>query len=404
MSAKSRCPDCGEYPVNHLEQKILAILDTCTGAMFGPVDPLALRLAPLFAWISFDRIALPFYRLLAALHIGALRTDADPRNAPRTHLLWEAARRRGIAMWQFQPLDDPRGVSFFVAKKGAAWRSFEGLPRPRTMGSSPSITWMDNKAALKKHLVPAGIPMARGRACVTLRGALRTMHEVGTPVITKPNLGSRARHSTVHITTDEELRRGFASAKELSPWVIVEQELQGFVFRVLLVNGEPVSVVRREPPFVMGDGVHTIRELIAEENKNPKRNGELFHAIPVNEDVMHELSRQGLTLDAVPAQGTMQIVNPHVSRFYGGSTTTVTDTVHPDTMALFRKIASVLGDPLVGVDFIIRDMTRSWKEQTLCGVIECNSLPNTDLHHKVLYGPPFDASGLLLDLAFPPAH
>jgi cyanophycin synthetase len=404
MSSASSCPDCGEYPVNHVTQKILAIVDTGTATLFAPVDRVMRRIAPLFSGISFDRFALPFYRILAALHIGTLRTDADPRNAPRTHLLWEAARRKGIAMWQFQPLDDPSGVSFFVAEKEGRWRAFEGLPRPRTMGPSPSIGWMDNKAALKRHLVPAGIPMARGRACMTLRGALRTMHEVGAPVITKPNLGSRSRHSTVHIMTDDDLRRGFTIAQKLSPWVIVEQELQGLVFRILLIDGEPVGVVRREPPFVTGDGTHTIRELIIAENKNPKRHGGLFHEIPMDDDVAHELSRQGLSFDSVPPQGAMQILSAHASRFYGGSTTNMTAVAHPDNMALFRKIAKVLGDPLVGVDFIIGDMTKSWKEQLPCGVIECNSLPNTDLHHEVLYGDPFDASGLLFDLAFPPAR
>ncbi len=402
MPKKSSCPDCGEYPVNHPAQKALAIMDTATAAVFGPVDRAARGIAPIFSKIPFDRMALPIYRVLAALHIGKLLTDADPRNAERTRLLWDAARRKGITMWQFQPLDDPSGISFFVAEKNGVVRAFEGLPRPRDMGPSRSINWMDNKAVLKKKFVPAGIPMARGHSCFTFAAAQRIMRDVGAPLITKPNLGSRSRHSTVHIMTEDELRRGFRTAKRLSPWVIVEQELQGFVFRILLVDGEPVGVVRREPPFVMGDGTHTIRELIIEENKNPRRHTELFHEIPMDDDVIQELDHQGLALDSIPPNGTMQILSTHASRFYGGSTTNMTDAAHPDNMVLFRKIGEVLGDPLVGVDFIIQDMTRSWREQMPCGVIECNSLPNTDLHHEVLYGKGFDASGLLFDLAFPP--
>ena len=394
------CPDCGEYPVNHLAQKALAVIDSATAVVFAPVDRLSQWWQPFVRRMPLDRLALPFYRLLAALRIGALLEDADPRNAPRTHLLWEAAKRKGIRMWQFQPLNDPSGISFFVAEKDGVMRAFEGLPRPGR-GVSKSIGWMDNKAILKKKFTAAGIPMARGRACFTFGAALRTMREVGTPVITKPNLGSRSRHSTVHIMDEASLRRGFRTAKQLSPWVIVEQELQGFVFRILLVNGEPVGVIRREPPFVTGDGAHTIRELVAIENRNPRRHTELFHEIPIDEDVVKELAHQGLTPDSVPMKGAMQVLSTHASRFYGGSTTNMTPVTHPDNMALFRRMGEVLGDSLVGVDFIIRDMTKSWKEQALCGVIECNSLPNTDLHHDVLYGEGFDASGLLLDLAFP---
>lgn len=397
----SRCPECGEYPVNHPAQKLLAVIDSALAVIFEPFDRVAQWFQPLTGGISLDRLALPCYRVLAALRIGRLMDTPDPRNAERTELLWDAAKRKGVKLWQFQPLDDPTGVSFFVAEKNGAVKSFEGLPRPGR--TSKSIGWMDNKAILKKRFTAVGIPMARGRACFSFGTALKTMHEVGTPVITKPNLGSRSRHSTVHITNEAELRRGFDIAKQLSPWVIVEQELQGFVFRILLVNQEPVSVIRREPPFVTGDGTHTIRELIAIENRNPRRHTQLFHEIAIDDEVMRELARQGLTPDSVPAKGAMQILSTHASRFYGGSTTNMTAVAHPDNMALFRKIGTTLADSLVGVDFIIQDMTRPWKEQLPCGVIECNSLPNTDLHHEVLYGDGFDISGLLLDLIFPPA-
>ena len=78
----------------------------------------------------------------------------------------------------------------------------------------------------------------------------------------------------------------------------------------------------------------------------------------------------------------------------------MTDSVHPDNMALFEKIGRVLDDPLVGIDFIIEDMSRSWKTQKNCGVIECNSMPFIDLHHYPLYGKPRDAAGALWDLIY----
>ena len=110
--------------------------------------------------------------------------------------------------------------------------------------------------------------------------------------------------------------------------------------------------------------------------------------------------KTGRTRDSIPARGETVILNEHISRYYGGSTSDFTDRVHPDNATLFRHLADVLGDSLVGVDFIIGDMEKSWREQKLCGVIECNSLPNIDLHHDVLYGENRDIGGLLLDIAF----
>lgn len=290
-------------------------------------------------------------------------------------------------------------MSLFVANHNGKTVAFEGLPRP-DRGISKSLDWMDNKAILKKKFLAAKIPMAQGHACLTYRQALKTMQEVGTPVITKPHIGSRSRHSTIGIRTPEELAIGFRKAKQLSPWVIVEQELQGYLFRVLLVRGKVAGIIRREQAHVVGDGTSTIRALVDRENKNPRRAGPTFHPLPTDGTVDEELARQNLTWDSVPARDEIVILNGHISRYYGGSTSDFTDRAHPDNIKLFERIAEVLGDSLVGVDFIMADMERSWHEQKLCGVIECNSLPNIDLHHDVLYGKNRDVGGLLLDIAF----
>ena len=89
------------------------------------------------------------------------------------------------------------------------------------------------------------------------------------------------------------------------------------------------------------------------------------------------------------------------SRGLGGGATDVTDETHPDNIALLEKIAQVLDDPLVGVDFIIEDASKSWREQERCGVIECNSAPFIDLHLYPLKGKPRDTAGALWDLVYP---
>ena len=73
--------------------------------------------------------------------------------------------------------------------------------------------------------------------------------------------------------------------------------------------------------------------------------------------------------------------------------------VHPDNLKLFLKIAATLDDPLVGVDFMMEDMARSWRT-TRCGVIECNSLPFIDLHHFPYAGRARNVAGMVWDLAF----
>jgi D-alanine-D-alanine ligase-like ATP-grasp enzyme len=393
------CPDCGEYPVNHPSEWFSALFESALAPVSASVENLVRGVKPVFLRHAPDAAALPFLRALAVLRLGTIKTDVDEYDSGRNRWLWDAARRRGVEMYQFRLLGRPDGTDFFVVRRNGKTVAFEGLPRP-DRGVSKSLDWMDNKAILKKRLTAAGIPMARGRACRTYKQALATMREVGIPVITKPHIGSRSRHSTIGIRTPEELRAGFDKAKRLSPWVIVEQELQGYLFRILLVRGKVAAIIRREQAHVVGDDSATIRELVARENKNPRRGGPTFHQLPTDETVDEELARQNLTRDSVPARGETVILNAHISRYYGGSTSDFTDRIHPDNAALFKHLADVLGDSLVGVDFIIGDMEKSWREQKLCGVIECNSLPNIDLHHDVLYGENRDIGGLLLDIAF----
>jgi cyanophycin synthetase len=97
----------------------------------------------------------------------------------------------------------------------------------------------------------------------------------------------------------------------------------------------------------------------------------------------------------------MVTLHEKVSRAYGASTTEMAD-VHPENEKLFVKIAAVLDDPLVGVDFMIEDMAKPWYEQK-CGVIECNSLPFIDLHHFPLKGSARNAAGAVWEMIFPDA-
>jgi len=399
---KPRCPDCAEYPVNHAVEWFASLIDSVTEPMFTPIDIAAQGIWRFWGKPTFGQFALPLFRVLAFFRLGTIQANIDERDSVRAKLVWAAAKARGITLYQFLARGRFDGMNLFVARAAdGRVRAFEGLPRPQ-LGTPPSLRWMDNKATLKKKFLAAGIPMAQGRGCLTFNQALVTFKHVGAPVITKPNLGSRGRHTTVHITDEEGLKKGFDSAKQLSPWVVVEQELQGDLFRILLVNGKPGGVLRREAAHIIGDGTSTIRALAEKENKNPRRQGPTFHQLPMDgDDARAELERQNYTWDSIPPKNAFVTLSSHISRFLGGSTTDFTDRVHPENTALFEYIGTVLDDSLVGVDFIIDDIARPWREQKLCGVVECNSLPNIQLHSDVLYGKSLDVAGMLFDLAFP---
>lgn len=399
-SARTYCPDCGPAGVSHFIERWSVRADGVLGYLQAPPAAIWRGIKPLIAKARPGRAAPGAARFFAAIGMGKIVARADDKNNWRARVLWEEAERRGIVMREFRPFGLAREI--FYASYGNDTKGFDGLPRPRAAHEA-AIDWMDDKGVILKKFRKAGVPVPRGASVSNIKAAEKIFHEIvkdpaHDAVIVKPAIGSRSRHTYVHITDVVALRHAFKKARELSPRVVVEEELVGFVFRITLVGGAIAGIMRREPPHVIGDGTHTIHQLIVEENKNPLRRGPIFHELPLGEETIAILKEQKLSLESVPTAGRMVIIHPKVSRAYGASTTEITD-IHPDNEKLFLDIAKALDDPLVGVDFMIDDMAKSWREQK-CGVIECNSLPFIDLHHFPLKGPARNAAGAVWDLIF----
>ena len=339
-SARAYCPDCGPAGVSHFVERWSVRADTLLGYVQKPPALIWQGVKPLVARARPGRLAPAAARTLAALGLGEIVVRADDKNNWRARVLWEEAERRGIAMREFRPLGLAREI--FYASYGGDTRGFDGLPRPRNARES-ALDWMDDKGVILKKFRAAEIPVPRGKSVSTFKEAEKIFHAIApsaqkdiapAAVIVKPAIGSRSRHTYMHITDVAALRRAFYKAKQLSPRVVVEEELPGFVFRITLVGGRIAGVMRREPPHVMGDGKHTVHELIVKENNNPLRHGPIFHELPLGEETIAILKNQNLSLDSAPDAGRMVIIHPKVSRAYGASTTEITD-IHPDNDRLF---------------------------------------------------------------------
>jgi cyanophycin synthetase len=314
-------------------------------------------------------------------------------------LLWDEAKRRHIRMWQYLPFGQYKQL--FVAEYGGKRIMFERMPVPP--GKGRGVWWIDDKGVLKRKLRARGLPVAKGRAVATHGAALRLFRTLQKPVIVKPHKGTGTRHTVLHITDEAELARAFEVARKVSPFVMVEEELQGAVYRPTVINSRLVATIERNQPQIRGDGRHSIEELVAQENRHPRRRGPVFGPIELTPTVKKELMRQGYTKTSVPDAGAVVFLHQKINWGNGGTTRDVTDDVHPDNAALFEEIARLTKAPILGIDFIIRDISKSWKDSPGCGVIECNSMPFVDTHHLPFEGAPRDIMGPIWEAVFPDA-
>jgi cyanophycin synthetase len=92
----------------------------------------------------------------------------------------------------------------------------------------------------------------------------------GAPVVVKPQDGNQGKGVAVNLSTREQIEAAYAIA-EVSDEVLVERYLPGHDYRLLVVGDKLIAAARRDPPLVIGDGVHSIRQLVERVNSDPRR-------------------------------------------------------------------------------------------------------------------------------------
>jgi len=388
---KKHCVDCGGAQVNHRVAYISVLLGNL-------IDPWTNWMAKLVPEDSLEWIGPILVKILCFLHLGNETTAPNEKDSGRARVLWEEATKRGIKMTEFHLFGI--GQDLFTSKYKGQMRFFDVLPRTKNYNPK-GLEWMDNKNEMKKHFEKAGIPIAKGGITSSRKEGLKIFRSLNKPVITKPNIGSRSRHTTTHVENEKEFIIAFNKAHQLSPYVMIEEELSGYVFRGTLIGEKFIACLRREPAYVIGDGIHNVKELIEIENKNPLRDGKIFHQLSLDVEAVKELTHWNRNQDTIPKDKEIITLGQKTSRAVGGGITDVTDIVHPDNKEMLEKIAKVLDDPLIGVDFIMDDVSVSWRDQPRSGVIECNSAPFIDLHHFPLVGRPHNVAGALWDIIYP---
>jgi D-alanine-D-alanine ligase-like ATP-grasp enzyme len=356
------------------------VLEKSLGALRIPHEQVMER--ALYGWMT------------VALHtIGLVRWNSDVTkvSSGRSELIWREATRRGIPMEQVVFLGNP--IEQYRARFDGRWVYFDSIPVPPALARE-NRSWIDDKLALAHKLEEHGLSVPKARGVTSWSEAERAFTEMQKPVIVKPRRGSRGRHTTTRIETLLELRAAYDLAREIAREVVIEEHLFGSVCRATVVDGELVGFFRADPPQVVGDGVHTIGELIEEKNRTRhERLGEVL----ITDDLISFIRRAGYTLESVLPHGVVLDLSAKTGRFYGGHTREMLPEVHPKMHEIFAKAAAVVGAPVAGFDLISAN-PQSDPDAERWGIIECNSLPFIDLHYYALHGEPVDVAKHIWDL------
>ncbi|PUE28081.1 cyanophycin synthetase [Limnohabitans sp. Jir72] len=350
----------------------------------------ALELAEQLCKAAIAGMGFDLEAAIAQLH----ELDEDVRLGPSTGAIVDAAVARGVPI---RRLTDGSLVQFGW---GAKQRRIQAAEIDSTSAIAESIA--QDKDLTKSLLHAAGVPVPMGRPAHNVEEAWTIALEVGLPVVVKPQDGNQGKGVSVNITDRAAFDAAYATAVRYGV-VMVEKFLPGHDYRLLVVGNKLVAASRREPPLVVGDGKHTVRQLVDQVNADPRRgtgHSTSLTKIRFDDIAIGRLREQGLEPESVPVKGRRVILRNNANLSTGGSATDVTDDVHPEVAARVIEAAQMVGLDICGVDVVCESVMRPLEEQN-GGIVEVNAAPGLRMHISPSYGKGRDVGKAVIDHMYP---
>jgi len=302
-----------------------------------------------------------------------------------------------------------RGIPYIRLNKQSLVQLGYGVNQKRvraTIASTTSNIAVDiacNKEETKMLLEAAEIPVPKGTVIRTEDGLLEAIEKFGYPLVIKPIDGNHGKGNTTNITSWDQALRAFEAAKEFSRNVIVERYILGVDFRCLVIDYKFICAALRTPASVIGDGVHTIQWLVDETNKDPRRgygHEKVLTQITIDQFTQKMLDEKGYTMDTVPPNGELVLLKPTANLSTGGTSTDVTDEVHPANIFMCERIARIIGLDICGIDIMTPDL-RTPVSENGGAVLEVNAAPGFRMHIEPAEGLARNVAEPVVDMLFP---
>jgi cyanophycin synthetase len=319
----------------------------------------------------------------------------DTRLGPSTGCIVEEAEKRGIP--------------FIRLNKHSLVQLGYGVHQKRiraTIASTTGNIAVDiacDKEETKNLLEAAEIPVPRGTVIRTEEGLKEAVEKYGYPLVIKPIDGNHGKGNTTNITSWEQATRALEAAQKYGRSAIVEKFITGYDFRILVINYKFICAALRTPASVVGDGEHNIQWLIETTNKDPRRgygHEKVLTQITIDNFTQKMLDDMNYTLETIPQKGERVMLKPTANLSTGGTSTDVTDEVHPANIFMCERIARIIGLDICGIDIMASDL-RTPVTENGGAILEVNAAPGFRMHIEPSEGLARNVAEPVVDMLFP---
>jgi len=245
---------------------------------------------------------------------------------------------------------------------------------------------MENKTVTKNILHQHGFRVPIGEEFNDIESALRSYELFSTkPFVVKPKSTNFGLGISIFKegASYEDYQAAITLAFKEDSAVLVEEFLKGTEYRFFVLDDKVLAILLRTPANILGDGKHTIEELVIEKNRDPLRGKD--HRTPLEIIQLGELEKlmlkgQGYEIDSIPRAGETVYLRENSNVSTGGDSIDVTDLISDDYKKIAVDAVAALGAKISGIDLIIEDIKVPASDQDAYGIIEANFNPSMYMH------------------------
>lgn len=332
--------------------------------------------------IDFDKRVSEIKNVMDKEHIG-----------PSTGAICQEAKKRGV------PVIKLGDTGLYQIGTGKFGKIIEATICSDTsaVGVDISCDKLITKALLEKH----NLPVVTGYRVNNTVDLVYYADKISYPVVLKPQFGNQGKGVIVNIKNRSELIEAYNRLIKEYKEIMIEAFVEGKDYRVCVVDGKVVAAALRIPPFVVGDGVKSIRELIDKINEDPRRGSDhenVLTKIKIDEALSSKLQEEGYNLRTVLPKGLVVYLRGNANISTGGIAVDCTDIICEENKEICIRASSALGLNICGVDICCKDISKPLKGQG--AIVEMNSAPGIRMHHYPFEGQSRDVAKAIVDMMF----
>jgi cyanophycin synthetase len=304
-----------------------------------------------------------------------MKKDKDLHNI-HLRLYVEAAEKLGI---KSKILFPNRVIKFYKDRK--SWMIYNSsLP----INNSASVKIAESKYVTSHILTKAGIPIPKNYKFTDIDEAIKFFRsKTLDQIVIKPAQGLGGKGITIKPKTEDEFIKAYKEAQKYCKEILVEKFIIGKNYRILVLGNKVIAVAERTPPYIIGDGIHSIKYLVTQMNLT--RISTLFNEVPFDNELIQTIRSQNYILSSVLKHQEKIYIRRNCNMSTGGLTIDRTDEIHPENAKLAIKATKIIGLKFAGVDIITSNISKSMIHSS--GVInEINNNPGLRIHHFPIEG------------------